>query len=181
MTCIAKLEALPARTMFAVDAGLTGHGEKPFRLVLWLAAAWVLNTIIFSCNADRMAPTNAALLQNGDLRKACLSAPGGVWTNCNQQGMTEYPKFYAPLYALDVLVPIMDLQQSRLWQPISGDGGWGAFAFFWRCLAGIFGWVLGVALGSLALKYVGAPKEWSAKWAPASAGKETTAQPGIRK
>jgi hypothetical protein len=136
------------------DKVLTGSGEKPFRLVWWLVVAWVLNTIVFSLAADRMAPTNAALLQG--LRTECT--PQGrthpQWTRCARGAMKDYPKFYPPLYALDVLVPIMDLQQSRLWQPISRDGWPGFLTFLWRCFAGAFGWLLGVALGSVALRYV---------------------------
>ncbi|MFM9847395.1 MAG: hypothetical protein ACKVP3_09565 [Hyphomicrobiaceae bacterium] len=146
------------------DKVLTGSGNKPFRLAWWFLGAWLLNFGVFWYCTDKMAPTSVPLLQNADLRKNCADRPDVGWTKCYADGMKEYPKFYAPLYALDVLVPIMDLQQSRLWQPISGDGGWGTFAFFWRCLAGAFGWLLGVALGSLALRYVSEPKEWGQAW-----------------
>ena len=170
MTFIDKLKALPASATSAIDQMLTGGGKNPSLLIVWFAGAWLLNTLVFWCNADKMAPTNVAMLLNTTLRANCASKPDIGWTKCYEEGMKEYPKFYAPLYAADVLVPIMDLQQSRLWQPISGDGGRGTFAFFWRCFAGAFGWLLGVALGALALKYVGDPKKWSQTWGFASSG-----------
>lgn len=139
------------------DQVLTGGGKKPSRLVWWFLGAWLLNMLVFSYSVDKMAPNNVPLLQNDKLR-ACVAATS--WTRCKLDALNEYPKFYPWLYALDVLVPIMDLQQSRFWQPISGDGGRGTFAFFWRCLAGAFGWLLGVALVSVATRF----------WKPPEAG-----------
>lgn len=135
------------------DKVLTGGGKRPSLLVWWFLGAWFVNSIVFCFAAERMAPNSVPLLLNTDLRNNCAAKPNVGWVRCELGAMKEFPKFYPLLYAADVLVPIMDLQQSRYWQPISGEWDRGTFAFFYRCFSGAFGWLLGVALVTVATRW----------------------------
>lgn len=165
MTLIAYADTTLAATVARADAALTDSGKKPFRLLGWLAAMWIANLIVFTLAADKMAPANAALLMGARAQCTPAGHTHPQWTKCAQGPMKDYPKFYSPLYALDVLVPVMDLQQSRLWQPMPRYGWCGFLTFLWRCFAGAFGWLIGVALLGVATRFVSEPKQWSQTWA----------------
>lgn len=134
----------------ATDKVLTDGGKKPWLLLVWFVGAWIVNSLVFSHHADQMAPSNVVLLHN--LREVCPKGPSATirWTACDVGALREYPQSSPWLYGLDVLVPIMDLQQSRYWQPISRDG-W--CLFLYRCAVGVLGWLFGFAFILLATRW----------------------------
>jgi hypothetical protein len=141
------------------DKVLTGSGKRPSFLVRWFLGAWAVSGMVFWLATDKMAPSNVPLVQT--VRADCEKQTGKPirWTACDAGALWEYPKFYPWLYGLEVLVPIVDFQQSRFWQPVSRDGWYGFLTFLYRCIASAFGWLLGVALVSLATRYFKEPTE----------------------
>lgn len=104
------------------DKVLTGGGKRPSLLVWWFLGAWFVNSIVFCFAAERMAPNSVPLLLNTDLRNNCAAKPNVGWVRCELGAMKEFPKFYPLLYAADVLVPIMDLQQFGIGNPFLVNG-----------------------------------------------------------
>ncbi|MEM6334788.1 MAG: hypothetical protein AAF823_15750 [Planctomycetota bacterium] len=60
----------------------------------------------------------------------------------DQAGEASYPAFNAVTYALDVFVPLVDLEQTKYWQPVSNAGGWGVTATWVMRFDIAVGWVL---------------------------------------
>lgn len=59
----------------------------------------------------------------------------------------SYPCFFPPAYALEILLPVINLRQVSFWLP-SASTGFGKFLFAWVWLAIAFGWVVSVALAA---------------------------------
>lgn len=59
----------------------------------------------------------------------------------DQRGSGWYPTFNPLIYALDVYVPLVDLEQTKYWQPIAKKGGWGWGATWLMRLNIAAGWL----------------------------------------
>ncbi len=108
---IAKQEQLrkhgglgPLRLAWKRFLGITiSHGYEPAWVFVWLFVLWLAGTFMFWCANRRgvMAPSE---------KEAYVSYQGDSTT-----GPQWYPKFHAPLYALDLFVPGIDLHQKSKW------------------------------------------------------------------
>lgn len=107
---------------------LAGYGYKPIRLLKWLAGTWLLFGFLFHLLAWQgvFAPSNPLVFQNKDLehcspgfdeKKATTEKPKiGNWFWCPElQG--EYTTFNPYMYSLDLILPLVDLQQDKDWAP----------------------------------------------------------------
>ncbi|MFJ6567082.1 oxidoreductase [Streptomyces sp. NPDC091292] len=87
------------------------YGYRPGRAAVWMAVLWAVSAIAFS-HADH-PPVR----------------PG------------EHPEWNAPLFALDLLVPVMNLGQDGYWR-LTGTWQWAATAVI------ILGWILATAVAA---------------------------------
>ncbi|MEU6081946.1 oxidoreductase [Streptomyces sp. NPDC047108] len=87
------------------------YGYKPGRAALWMAVLWAVGTLIF----DRNPPTE---LRDG-----------------------ETPQWNAMLYALDLLLPVIDLGQATFWKP-EGRFQWTATVLI------LLGWILATTVAA---------------------------------
>ncbi len=119
-----------------------GHGHRPWRpfgaaSAMWLACAGVYGT---AAQLGNMAPSSAQL----------LAEPGLVHCppECPRLPAT-LPTLQPLFYSLDVLVPLVDLQQEWHWKPVRnaarGEAGhWGGAVVTLNWLAALCGWTIGL-------------------------------------
>jgi hypothetical protein len=107
-----------------------GYGYKPWRAFYWSLAFFAFGWLTFAtaANLGYMAPRESSVQTYlagaplADIPKRHLPA--------------EHPRFNAPLYALDVYLPIIELGPDKAWEPSdvqighrrnTNDGGWTQF------------------------------------------------------
>jgi len=91
---------------------------RPFRLAYWMFGVWLLMSVVFWAAAERgvMIPTDRKILKAGP-PASCSQEKSFNWTKCGQL-QSEYSVFNPFLYSLDLIVPIVGLQQSKDWTPM---------------------------------------------------------------
>jgi hypothetical protein len=120
-----------------------GYGYRPGRSVAYLAVIALIGTIVFGIaqGSDAMMPADNALARV--YRAHPDSIPPG------------YPPLVAPIYSLDVLLPIIDFQQDSKWRPdrramisLTATRGFpiGWFALGWSWVQIALGWILSTLL-----------------------------------
>jgi hypothetical protein len=101
---------------------LTGYGYRPLRLVAWTAVIWLACGAFYwtaALEQGVFAPSNPLVFQN-EKYVDCKSSksPGvGAWYLCAALP-EEYTTFSPLAYSLDVILPLVDLQQERDWAPL---------------------------------------------------------------
>jgi hypothetical protein len=143
-----------------IYGGLIGFGHRPIRTVVAMVVVWFGCTQLYALAADQnvMAPTTPLVhlhvLPGGQtLRGACFAYG---WANCPSPPMPpEYTTFNAHLYSLDLILPLVDLQQSNDWAPMVNAGG---SLWVWRdgyliravmWFQILFGWVASLLLAAV--------------------------------
>jgi hypothetical protein len=127
--------ARPAHWVFGL---LARYGYAPFRLVSILALLWIVSSVFFWFAAERgvFAPSNPLVFQNPQLAHCSPDSieservaakaladrrdepfAAANWYLCPQLP-AEYTTFQPFLYALDLLLPLVELQQDRDWAPM---------------------------------------------------------------
>lgn len=98
----------------------TGFGYRPLRLLWALPFIYVASFWIYSNAADHgaMAPTREELLAK-DEYQPCHPEHGGNWAHCALA--PGYPDFSAAAYALQMLLPAIELRQAKDWAPVEWD------------------------------------------------------------
>lgn len=150
-----------ARFFHWLAAATVGYGHRPTRLFKIAFGVWLFSGIVFHVAANRgwMAPTQPAYFQN-DRYKGCRPENGGNWTKCDKFAASEYTSFQPYLYSLDLILPIIDLQQEKDWAPIIDWGtanvtavnrsfNIGMFARWVMWFEIIFGWGASVFLAAV--------------------------------
>jgi hypothetical protein len=96
---------------------LVGYGHRPMRLAGITLAMWFICTCMFYFAADVgvMAPTNPRIYE-GQQYEACRPENLGNWTTC--KAPYEYTTFNAAIYSLDLILPLVGLQQEKDWAPM---------------------------------------------------------------
>jgi hypothetical protein len=99
----------------------TGFGYRPLRTVGAMVGVWLVGALLFASAARQgiMVPTDVDILlhkpeaeNSRPLRETCA----GNWTRC--AGLPpEYPAFQPLVYSLELILPVVDLQQARKWTP----------------------------------------------------------------
>jgi hypothetical protein len=108
-----------------------GHGYKPWRIAIILVIVVLLATAFFW-----LSPANRAMAP------AMNDAPDAT---SSQNCTGNYECFSAPIYSLDVLLPVVDLRQESNWRPTpGGPWGWPARVATWILI--VIGWLLTTAL-----------------------------------
>jgi len=95
---------------------LAGYGHRPGRLIASMLVMWLLCGVMYWAAAERgaLAPTNPMVF-NDPRHTPCRS---GNWTQCPSLA-AEYPAFQPFAYSLDLLLPLIDLQQEHQWAALS--------------------------------------------------------------
>jgi hypothetical protein len=107
-----------------------GYGYRPHYALYWLFAAWLVLAVVLAANEQYLAPAGL----HGEARRDYSAV------TCT----SDYHCYSAPVYALDVLLPIVDLRQTSAWQPDASRAPWGLSALLY--LGAGVGWLLGAAL-----------------------------------
>ncbi|MFD3696031.1 oxidoreductase [Streptomyces sp. NPDC058646] len=102
---------MAARAWGYVQDWTVVYGYRPGRAALWMALLWAAGTLLFS----QLDPP--AIKQN------------------------EHPQWNAALYALDLLLPVIDLGQQGQWR-VEGGWQWGAAALV------LLGWILATTVAA---------------------------------
>lgn len=156
---------------------LTGYGYRPMRLMAWMLAVWLCSAAFYWFTAlpqrDVFAPSNPLVFQHPHYQicapetpesKAELAKPpeqqsvvgAGNWYLCEKL-RGEYTGFSPLAYSLDVLLPLVDLQQQKDWGPIIPTPksswwqelfapSWGHAARLVIWFQTLFGWVASLLL-----------------------------------
>lgn len=133
---------------------LIGYGYRPVRLVLWMMAVWLISAAVFWSAALHgvMGPSNPLVFNDPK-----LSVCRGNWYLCVDLP-EEYTGFSPLAYSLDVLLPLVNLEQEKDWAPLipTPQASWwrelGAnwsFKHFTRLVVWaeiLFGWVASLLL-----------------------------------
>ncbi|MFF3563027.1 oxidoreductase [Streptomyces sp. NPDC002574] len=89
-----------------------GYGYRPGRAAIWMALLWAIGAVFFQIHGEPQP------------------VDGGA-----------FPHWNAPLFALDLLLPVINLGQDNAWR-LSGDAQWGA-AFLT-----MLGWILATTVAA---------------------------------
>lgn len=117
---------------------LTGYGYRPIRLLGWFTGIWLACAAFYWFAAlppnDVFAPSNPLVFQHADYQVCAPNRPeaneemakppkqqkvvgAGNWYLCSEL-REEYTGFSPLAYSLDVILPLVDLQQQKDWGPL---------------------------------------------------------------
>jgi hypothetical protein len=87
---------------------ILGYGQKPFQALWWLGGLWLLGLLVFggAYQHGRLAPAQREAFNDFVPAHA---APA------------YYEKFCAPVYSLDVILPLVNLGQRDAWRPLASS------------------------------------------------------------
>lgn len=122
------------------------HGHKPARSLRWLFVLWVIGAGIFGAtyHRDQLVPAPAPVLMSADWARSIAANPDNPvvhWKEHSDIGK-DYETFNAPLYAADVIIPLINFGQEDAWSSTTTRGGWGVFAFYAKPTLKTLGWLL---------------------------------------
>jgi hypothetical protein len=91
----------------------SGFGYRPIRLIFILLALWLAGAAFYyqASEAGVFAPADLRVTTSPDLIAKC----GTNWTRCKD--LSSLPGFYALTYSADVVLPVSDLGQRKVWTP----------------------------------------------------------------
>ncbi len=130
-----------------------GYGFAPHRALGWLAGIWLIATFLahFAWQAGDFAP-NSDVIQ--------ISAEWQTLAELDRNPAQAWSRFYAPgedwetfnafAYAADLVIPIIDLNQTDAWTPSTNRGPWGRRLWRYGFFLNIAGWLI-TALGAAAI------------------------------
>ena len=124
----------PAIGLHVLFKALMGYGYRPMRLGIWMLTVWLVCAAVYWGAALQgvMAPSNPLVFQNLPAYQSCKnsqSKPGPEgetnWYLCEDLP-EEYTGFSPLAYSLDVLLPLVNLQQETDWAPLipTPKGSW---------------------------------------------------------
>jgi hypothetical protein len=112
-----------------------GYGHRPWLAGRWVIGFVVVGTIFFGVGkwCGQMMPT----------KREARDAAGMLVAEADYPG---YPPFFAPVYALETLIPLVKMEQQEYWTPNAAKSWWGWFLrlYLWFHIA--CGWALAYAL-----------------------------------
>ena len=127
-----KIKGPVRQALHRLYGAFTGYGYRPLRLVYSAGVIWFVASLLYAHAAaiGIMAPSNAEIIAHRqlhtDLRGAAADSgacgvrgevqPENFWPQC--PGLpSEYTTFYSFAYSLDLILPLVDLQQEHDWAP----------------------------------------------------------------
>lgn len=147
------------KVLHVIYGALAGYGYRPMRTVGWMCAVWFVLSFAYWAGADyysAIGPADPVITSEvlyGDASRICghgNEAGKTRWTEC--PGVPdEYSTFQPFMYSLDLILPLVDLQQDSDWAPIAeGPTGHDLLAgavlrwFMWFEI--LFGWTASLIL-----------------------------------
>jgi hypothetical protein len=134
---------------------LAGYGYKPLNTFCAMLLLWFIGSIFFYCADQRgwMGPSAPAIQARADLAAVCGLPQGNrltTWTICSKLP-NEYTTFNPLIYSLDLILPLVDLQQEKDWSPIVTVNGteWAlsrAIVRYFMWFEILFGWAMSLLL-----------------------------------
>lgn len=146
----------------AAAEAVAGYGYKPWLSLWWLGGlvAVMMGMAQLTWNAGDFAPNSAIVLTSPEWKAladlpevyTALSddskrmivedmTPARQWSDALAPGK-DYETFYSFAYALDVVVPVLDLGQTDAWAPSPARGEWGYRLFYLQKMFVVLGWVV---------------------------------------
>jgi uncharacterized protein YjbI with pentapeptide repeats len=125
---------------------IAGYGYKPWLSLWWLGGLVTVMMISaqLTWNAGDFAPNSAVVLTSQDWKTIAdgpSENPAADWSDALAPGK-DYETFYSFAYALDVVVPVLDLGQTDAWAPSPARGDWGYWMFYLQKIFIVLGWVV---------------------------------------
>lgn len=142
----AAKSGLLVRLWDAAAEAVAGYGYKPWLSLWWLAGlvAVMMGMAQATWNAGDFAPNSAVILTSQDWKAIAdgpSQNPAVEWSDIQAPGK-DYETFYSFAYALDVVVPVLDLGQTDAWAPSPARGDWGWRLFYLQKMFIVLGWVV---------------------------------------
>jgi hypothetical protein len=105
---------------------MLGYGYKMHRLAALLIVVVLGCGLVYdqSAYSNMFVPSNPEIVSNSSLRETCatLGKPGWINKNCLLKNIyPEYSSFYPYMYALALIIPVIDTGIKRDWQPIGAE------------------------------------------------------------
>jgi hypothetical protein len=133
-----------------------GYGYKPERSI-YVVAVLVLVAWVLSANAwdqGDFAPNSDVILVSDHWQALAMDRegvtnPAADWADTFGHGQ-DYATFNAFYYAVDVVIPIVDLGQETVWAPSTNRGLWGWWLFYLNPVLIALGWIV-TAIGAAAV------------------------------
>lgn len=135
--------------------GVVGYGYAPFRALGWIAGLCALAAALAAAawTEGSMAPNNDLIAASDGWQQllaqdcipapspGCLQNPAEAWNGPDGVGL-DWESFHPIAYGVDVVVPVVELGQTRSWSPSKDRGVWG-FTLWWARWPLIFlGWLV---------------------------------------
>ena len=127
-----KIKGPVRQALHGLYGAFTGYGYRPLRLIYSAGVIWFVASLLYAHAAaiGIMAPSNAEIIAHrqlhADLRGAVADSgacgvrgevqPANFWPQCPSLP-SEYTTFYSFAYSLDLILPLVDLQQEHDWAP----------------------------------------------------------------
>ncbi len=135
---------------------LVGYGYRPWWALYWAIPIVALTALLAQkvWYEGDFAPNAAPVLMSASWQKLATDAsvenPAAFWacaapadmSDCTQRAGRDYETFKAPLYALDLFVPLVNLGQDDAWAPSTSRSPWGRAAHNVIWLIKTLGWVM---------------------------------------
>lgn len=157
------------RLILAAKDGVLGatvrYGRQPLWAFFWLLLFWAVGVAVFGFGESRGAfkPTSVVIMRSPEwllcgfdsTQERMLLAnqqvgrgraePGQTQLDCyrSQIEASSYPRFNPWMYSLDVLIPVVEIDQKSYWRP-DQTKPWGRMTAAYFYVQSIFGWVLGL-------------------------------------
>lgn len=134
---------------------LAGYGHRPIWTVYWMAAACIACSLAFCVGSELGVIGPSSPLIHASARFDDCGARGeagkAYWTSANCPMPPEYTTFQPFIYSLDLILPLVDLQQDSDWAPIvsnaNGETLWTGRVLRWLMWFEIlFGWMASLML-----------------------------------
>ena len=105
-----------ARVFHWLFGVLAGYGYRPARTVLSMITVWAICALVYGYAGTQgwMGPSSPLIHSNSKYADACRSTG---WTSCKQVP-PEYTTFQPWFYSLDLIMPLVRLQQDTDWAPV---------------------------------------------------------------
>ncbi|UJW76972.1 hypothetical protein [Rhizobium sp. SL42] len=139
------------------------YGRQPLLALLWLVLFWAIGAVVFAI-AERngaVKPNSPVVLRSSEWTMCGLeqsksrympsssqvlsgrATAGENQLSCflRQPEASSYPEFNAPMYSLDVLLPVLSIEQKEFWRPDPTKPN-GPFTLNFFFFQSIVGWAL---------------------------------------
>lgn len=109
-----------------------GYGYKPFNPLIGLIALWLLATGLAyqAWHTGTFAPNSGPVQVSAEWQALitcdmkCPDNAALAWSQTSQPGQ-DWEKFNAFAYGADLVIPLIDLNQTDAWSPSPNRGAWG--------------------------------------------------------